>query len=77
MKRIVDLIARDIAAKNLEEVGVINKKVDKIKNQIGSIKLWSGTQAEYDSITEYDNDTLYVINNNGVNRLYVGNSLMG
>lgn len=77
MKRIVDLIARDIAAKNLEEVSVISKEVDKIKNQIGSIKLWGGTQAEYDSITEYDNDTLYVVNNNGVNRLYVGNSLMG
>lgn len=77
MKRIIDLIARDIAAKNLEDVGVINKEVDKIKKQIGNIKLWSGTQAEYDSITEYDNNTLYVVNNNGVNKLYIGNSLMG
>ena len=77
MKRIIDLIARDIAAKNLEDVSVINKEVDKIKKQIGNIKLWSGTQAEYDSITEYDNNTLYVVNNNGVNKLYIGNSLMG
>ena len=74
---IIDLIARNIIAKNLDETGVINNKINKIKKQIGDIKLWHGTQFEYDNITEYNDNTLYVVNNNGVNKLYVGNNLMG
>lgn len=72
-----DLIARNIIAKNLDKADIINNKINKIKNQIGNIKLWHGTQYEYDNITEYNDNTLYVVNNNGVNKLYVGNNLMG
>ena len=74
---IIDLIARNIIAKNLDKTGSINNEINKIKNQIGSIKLWHGTQFEYDNITEYNDNTLYIVNNNGVNKLYVGNNLMG
>lgn len=72
-----DLIARNIIAKNLDKADIINNKINKIKNQIGNIKLWHGTQYEYDNITDYNDNTLYVVNNNGVNKLYVGNNLMG
>ena len=74
---IIDLIARNIIAKNLDKIGVINNKINKIKNQINDIKLWHGTQFEYDNITEYNNSTLYVVNDNGINKLYVGNNQMG
>ena len=74
---IIDLIARNIIAKNLDKIGVINNKINKIKNQINDIKLWHGTQFEYDNITEYNNNTLYVVNDNGINKLYVGNNQMG
>lgn len=74
---IIDLIARNIIAKNLDKTGSINNEISKIKNQIGNIKLWYGTQIEYDNITEYNDNTLYVVNNNGVNKLYVGNNQMG
>lgn len=74
---IIDLIARNIIAKNLDKIGVINNKINKIKNQINNIKLWHGTQFEYDNITEYNNNTLYVVNDNGINKLYVGNNQMG
>ena len=74
---IIDLIARNIIVKNLDKTGSINNKINKIKKQIGNIKLWHGTQFEYDNITEYNDNTLYIVNNNGVNKLYVGNNLMG
>ena len=74
---IIDLIARNIIAKNLDKTDIINNEINKIKNQIGNIKLWQGTQFEYDNITEYNDNTLYFVNNNGVNKLYVGNYLMG
>ena len=74
---IIDLIARNIIAKNLDKIGVINNKINKIKNQINDIKLWHGTQFESDNITEYNNNTLYVVNDNGINKLYVGNNQMG
>lgn len=74
---IIDLIARNIIAKNLDKTDIINNEINKIKNQIGNIKLWQGTQFEYDNITEYNDNTLYIVNNNGVNKLYVGNNLMG
>lgn len=69
---IIDLIARNIVAKNLVKTGSINNKINKIKKQIVNIKLWQGTQFEYDNITEYNNNTLYVVNDNGINKLYVG-----
>lgn len=74
---IIDLIARNIIAKNLDKTGSINNGISKVKNQIGNIKLWYGTQIEYDNIAEYNDNTLYVVNNNGVNKLYVGNNQMG
>lgn len=74
---IIDLIARNIIAKNLEKTGSINNKINKIKKQIINIKLWQGTQFEYDNITEYNNNTLYVVNDNGINKLYVGSNRMG
>lgn len=74
---IIDLIVRNIIAKNLDKTGIINNEINKIKNQIGNIKLWHGTQFEYDNIAEYNDNTLYIVNNNGVNKLYVGNNLMG
>lgn len=74
---IIDLIARNIIAKNLDKTGSINNKINKIKKQIVNIKLWQGTQFEYDNITEYNDNTLYIVNNNGVNKLYVGNNQMG
>ena len=74
---IIDLIARNIIAKNLDKTGSINNKINKIKKQIGNIKLWYGTQFEYDNITEYNNNTLYIVNDNGINKLYIGNELMG
>lgn len=75
--KIIDLIARNIIAKSLDKIDTINNKISKIKNQIGNVKLWQGTQTEYDNITEYDDNTLYIVNDNGVNKLYVGNNLMG
>lgn len=74
---IIDLIVRNIIAKNLEKTGSINNKINKIKKQIINIKLWQGTQFEYDNITEYNNNTLYVVNDNGINKLYVGSNRMG
>lgn len=74
---IIDLIARIIIAKNLYKTGSINNKINKIKKQIVNIKLWQGTQFEYDNITEYNNNTLYVVNDNGINKLYVGSNRMG
>lgn len=74
---IIDLIARNIIAKNLDKTGSINNKISKIKKQIGNIKLWHGTQFEYDNITEYNDNTLYVVIDNGINKLYLGNNLMG
>lgn len=74
---IIDLIARNIIAKNLVKTGSINNKINKIKKQIVNIKLWQGTQFEYDNITEYNNNTLYVVNDNGINKLYVGSNRMG
>ena len=75
--KIIDLIARNIIAKNLDKTDTINNEINKIKNQIGNIKLWHGTQIEYNNIINYDNNTLYIVNDNGINKLYVGNSLMG
>lgn len=74
---IIDLIARNIIAKNSDKTGSINNKINKIKKQIVNIKLWQGTQFEYDNITEYNNNTLYVVNDNGINKLYVGSNRMG
>lgn len=74
---IIDLIAQNIIAKNLDKIGSINNKTNKIKKQIVNIKLWQGTQFEYDNITEYNNNTLYVVNDNGINKLYVGSNRMG
>lgn len=74
---IIDLIARNIIAKNLDNTGSINNKINKIKKQIINIKLWQGIQFEYDNITEYNNNTLYVVNDNGINKLYVGSNRMG
>lgn len=75
--KIIDLIARNIIAKNLDKTDTINNEISKIKNQIGNIKLWHGTQIDYNNIVNYDNNTLYIVNNNGINKLYVGNNLMG
>lgn len=75
--KIIDLIARNIIAKNLDKTDTINNEINKIKNQINNIKLWHGTQIEYNNIINYDNNTLYIVNDNGINKLYVGNSLMG
>lgn len=74
---IIDLIAQNIIAKNLDKTGSINNKINKIKKQIINIKLWQGTQFEYDNITEYNNNTLYIVNDNGINKLYVGSNRMG
>lgn len=75
--KIIDLIARNIIAKNLDKTDTINNEIDKIKNQIGNIKLWHGTQINYNNIVNYDNNTLYIVNDNDINKLYVGNNLMG
>ena len=75
--KIIDLIARNIITKNLDKTDTINNEINKIKNQIGNIKLWHGTQIDYNNITNYDNNTLYIVNDNGINKLYAGNSLMG
>lgn len=75
--KIIDLIVRNIIAKNLDKTDTINNEINKIKNQIGNIKLWHGTQIDYNNIVNYDNNTLYIVNDNGISKLYVGNNLMG
>ena len=39
----------------------INKKVETINNSLNGIKLWKGSQQEYDSISVKDNNTVYII----------------
>lgn len=32
-----------------------------IRSETSVVKIWTGTQAEYDALSTYDNDTLYFI----------------
>ena len=51
------MILDELQTENKTVIGAINE----LKEQIGNLKLWVGTQAEYDAIALKDSHTLYFI----------------
>lgn len=53
------------------------KKVNNIQSQIGNTSILVLTEAEYASLINKDNNTLYIVKSDTQTILYIGNTIIG
>lgn len=53
------------------------KKVNTVQSQIGNTSIHVLTEAEYTSLINKDNNTLYIVKSDTQTILYIGNSIIG
>lgn len=69
-----DFIARYLACNQQSQINSINDDIEKIKDQIDGVSFWAGSKIDYDNITNKNNNTIYIINDNDKSYIYIGDS---
>ena len=69
-----DFIARYLDGEQQTQIDSINEDIKKINDQIDGVSFWTGSKSEYDSITDKNNNVIYIINDNNKSYIYIGDS---
>ena len=68
----IDFIARCIAGHNKTDIKSIITELENVQKQIGGVSLVEITQEDYDTLTDKDPSTIYLVSNGDKITLYIG-----
>lgn len=71
-----DVINSGIDSTKVAQIATNTTNIANITTALNGISFWTGTQAEYDDLSEYINTIFYLIISTQLDKLYIGSSLI-
>lgn len=73
----VDFVARCMIGHNTKDIKSLISEVENIQNDIGGVKIVQITKEDYDTLTDKDPSTIYLVSNGDKIILYIGGGRVG
>ena len=73
----IDFIARCIAGHNKTDIKSIIVELENVQKQVGGVSLVEITQEDFDTLTDKDPSTIYLVSNGDKITLYIGGGRVG